>query len=639
MEGPDAPELGARARRRLQNKDKNEYVIKQGLDKAVALQGEVKTLLLSEISKRVVAASKGSHRLSMAIHLLVRDLIAAKKDIRDIELPDFLSSKNATFAYQIMTGQGVSKKPDPVIQTFLEQRELLLPKPPPRFPGDTNSLVRASDMYLTNYRTYLVTNFKAIQSRFVSIWGERHGIPEKERHILRYLINGWEYSRALPEWASKNFVTRMTQFHRQVLDLTDTPLCESWLKGNYERIVLYFYLLSNFFKKNSSKEVLLAPVANIRATFLHIDTPVLYGILKNTGIVTCNFKTFDTLRNEQWGSIFNVTNCLTLRQKVYASFTHTIQTDGISVCTHFRRPNLKPDPVVVVKKAPSPRIIGNDPGRVVLFYGAELTANGKYRYYKLSRAKYYQDSGITDANRKKDIWNTEIQEELDQMSKNSARGTGINSFLGYLSTVNEHSDTLWNEYLKRRWGRQRFKLYGGKKSVYDLFFKSLEDGSGRKVVVAYGDAGFASTNKNELSAPTTTLQRECKKWHKVALIDEFRTTQIHSRTDTKLASVIENGKKVRGLLWCDSTNNSKFVSRDKNAAENMERCYRLAERPFQLRRTSPKLADPASVRIKAFGASVQPNRIEPNEMFNPFQIEWAASSLRHMNLLFHNLFV
>lgn len=644
--GRDPPELGCRSKRRIENKKTNEYVIKKGLNKSLAIQGDQKKLLLDEISKRVVAVSKGSHRLSLAINLLVRDTICPQKDIRNAVLPDFLSSKNATFAYQLMTGQDESRKPDITVKTFLDKRETFLPKPPVRFPGDTNSLVRASDMYITNYRTYLVTNFKAIQCRFVSIWCARHQIPDNEKHFIRYLINGWKLPNNVPNWAmvldKKTF--NMIKFHRQLLNLNTVPLCEKWLKSNYERIVIYFYFLSNFFKKNSSKELLLAPISNIRATFLHIDTTVLYGILKSIGIITCNFKTFDSLRNEQWLSIFDVQKPLTSRQKNYANFTHTVQTDGISICIHYRRPKLNTlnpeEPIVIDKKEDAnTRIIGNDPGRVILFYGAEKVNETKYKYYKLSRKNYYQDSGITDANKKKDKWNMEIQEPLTELSKNSPKGTSVKGFLSYLEKVNIHYTILWNEYLKKRWGRSRFNLYSGKKSVYDLFFQSLDDGSGKKLVIAYGDAGFASTNKHELSAPTTTLQKQCKKWYKTELVDEFRTTQIHSRTNTKLASVLENGKKVRGLLWCDSTNNSKFVNRDKNAAENMERCYRLVERPVQLSRTSPKLEEPAPVRIKAFEAVIVPRRGESNEVFNPFGFEWAASSSKKVNLLFHNLFV
>jgi len=106
--------------------------------------------------------------------------------------------------------------------------------------------------------------------------------------------------------------------------------------------------------------------------------------------------------------------------------------------------------------------------------------------------------------------------------------------------------------------------------------------------------------KGEISVPTSRLEKECKRRYHVVKIDEFRTTQIHYETNLKLASVYEKDEKypVRGLLWCSSTNSSKFVNRDKNAALNMLRIYNDVIRHESLTRGTPVQTKPKSRIIK-----------------------------------------
>ncbi|RPJ64390.1 MAG: hypothetical protein EHM20_18465, partial [Alphaproteobacteria bacterium] len=73
----------------------------------------------------------------------------------------------------------------------------------------------------------------------------------------------------------------------------------------------------------------------------------------------------------------------------------------------------------------------------------------------------------------------------------------------------KHYTVLWDHYTQQKWARQRFALYSGKKSVYDKFFTRIKrGGQGRRTIIAYGDAGFASTARNELSATTSRSLKE-----------------------------------------------------------------------------------------------------------------------------------
>jgi hypothetical protein len=112
----------------------------------------------------------------------------------------------------------------------------------------------------------------------------------------------------------------------------------------------------------------------------------------------------------------------------------------------------------------------------------------------------------------------------------------------------------------------------------------LDDKSGRKLIIAFGDVGFASTAKNELSAPTSALQPQCKKWYKIVKVDEYRTTQLEYGTNRILTKVKESKiskdgkpfiKTIRGLLMSKTSKLCKFIDRDLNAAKNILKCYRM----------------------------------------------------------------
>jgi len=150
---------------------------------------------------------------------------------------------------------------------------------------------------------------------------------------------------------------------------------------------------------------------------------------------------------------------------------------------------------------------------------------------------------------------------------------------------------LWKEYLKKRWRRQRFRLYGGKKRIFAKFLNTL--GPSDDVVLAFGAAKFAPGGKGEVSVPTTRAFKECNFRFDIEVVDEFRTSKINYRDDQILDLVatqsIKDAKmsQIRGLLWCRSTDNTnqqkgKFIDRDINAALNIRRC--ISNRPLVLTR-------------------------------------------------------
>jgi hypothetical protein len=589
-----------RTLRREKRSEKNEYVIKVSLEKSLA-DLDNKQALMADLLRRVEAGSKAAHRLSMAVNLLIQDRLNRRNPFA-FALPEFLNTKNATAGFQLIVGLDRATKPDADVQEFLNEYNAVLPPPPTRYQGDANTLVRAADQYFTNLRTYLQTTFYKRQVSYCRAWAAKHGIDTREVNVILRLINGFQIREA---YEPTRKVAQLIAFHRQFLfqdEYSETARAsEIWIQTHTTHVIQYFALLNKYLAQCEKKTFVLAPVASIRAHFIHIDTNVLHGMMRGLKLTSSTQKAFRDNQQQEWDAVFHTQKWLTTRQRTYATFTGTVQTDGVALCIHYLRPKREAATERTDDRKDSDRVIAVDPGRVTMFTGVEVLENERWKVYRLSRAKYYTESGILKARGKTECWTKNVQVELAYLSKYSPKGVSKRNFLKYLKAVRTHSDALWSEYLKRRWGRQRFALYSGKKSTLDRFLRSLNDGSGRRIVLAYGDAGFASTGPGEMSVPTTTLFRTCCRWYKTESVDEFRTSQIHWQTNERMAEVKlgNSNKTVRGLRWCGSTNKGKFVDRDVNAALNIRRCYLHPDaRPVSLQRVTPTAEKPNNKKIR-----------------------------------------
>jgi hypothetical protein len=329
---------------------------------------------------------------------------------------------------------------------------------------------------------------------------------------------------------------------------------------------------------------------------MYIDSNVFYGILKECKypINSTSVIKFRDEYSEKCNEIFNPNKLLTKNQIDQGfKFTGTMKTDGVAINFHFRRPKLIYSTKEIYRNDPNIRVIGQDPGRTTLFCGVEELRDGTFKKYSLSRGQFYTDTGIKKATQKSNKWNVKyLGVILDELSQTNSRSNSYNDFLCYVSVIKKYYIKLWEEGSKKRHSRQRFKIYSSKKSVYDKFFQSFKNKNDqREIVIAYGDSGFASTAKYELSAPTTELEKQCKKWYKIVKVDEFRTTKLHYGTGILLGKVYEKQdesiKMVRGLLWYTNktTKESKFINRDTNASKNILKCYRMyPERPSGMSR-------------------------------------------------------
>ena len=155
------------------------------------------------------------------------------------------------------------------------------------------------------------------------------------------------------------------------------------------------------------------------------------------------------------------------------------------------------------------RVLGLDPGRTNIYFVVEELADGTFKFYKLTRAQYYQESGINQANAQSKSWLERVKHLQDILSTVSSKGASKVNFVTYINTITPIRDRLFTEHFRKCWRNQRLRLYGGKKRVFANFFnKLMENANGRETVIAYGSAKFNPGGKNDVSVPTTRAFKE-----------------------------------------------------------------------------------------------------------------------------------
>ena len=227
-------------------------------------------------------------------------------------------------------------------------------------------------------------------------------------------------------------------------------------------------------------------------------------------------------------------------------------------------------------------VVGVDPGNtnIITIAAPKRAEDGTdgnlrqkdMRLSRFSRARYYRESGVMNARKKTEKWNSGMKDHPEHLSGVTSRGADFEAFRKFVEVRMAHWDVLWEEYTMPRWARLRVKLYCGKQRAFANFFNqlsALKENENQKLVVAYG-AGRWKTQKGTTPAPTTRTYKECARRFVTIPVDEFRTTFTHHVLGCTLQRVeiekcqpspadikkygamteeqIERKAKVRGLL-------------------------------------------------------------------------------------------
>jgi len=554
---------------------------------------EVAARIIKQLKLRVEAYSRRVVNASVALVGIVKGLFRRDIDgdvqmdedlswIADVHVPPEIFTQ--TFVRQLFLGTAEANLPSQmVVQCHQAHPQLLLPGN--RHLGDRNIYSAGAIQYLTNLKNALRTE---LDDR-IRIACRRIGLQPEEEKVVRYRINGWtlpaRFGCCLPQTAAADAAVAI---HRRMLGLAGlAQIDDDWIKNDAHlpSLLRYSVYLNKIYEASENKLYNLVPVCSIRAHFIRIDTSVLYGVLRDAGVVdrTLDAKTFVTLRDVFWFDTFDFRKI----RPGGSTFEWSVTTDGVSLCTTFEKeaaPRSDDDatrPEYVA--SPTDVVVGNDPGRINIYYMAGIR-DGRTRVSKLTRKQYYAESGCTAARRVTERWTRCIQPHLDALSSASSKGTSWTGHEWYLIQLGLHQEALWVEYMKPRWARQRLSLYGGKKRVFANFFNRLASTfPGGRLVIAYGNAKFPSGGAGEQSVPTTRAYKECVSRVCTYSTDEFRTSKVHCADDSVLQLVSTRSRPrfaLRGLLFNPELD--RFVSRDLNAALNIRRILIGPTRPVIL---------------------------------------------------------
>lgn len=411
--------------------------IRCGLDPSLSLR------VVNAIKSRVEAYSRRIVNGSLALNGIIRSLFKADYQdnsmvdnfsaidfswILDVDLPQEIFTQ--TFIRQLLLGTESAKKPSPIIEQFHECHPQLLLEGRRQL-GDRNIYSAGATQYLTNLKNALRTE---LDDRIKIACRRDNTLQSDDVKVVFYLIHGWQlppsFGCCLP---LSRTATDFVSIHRRMLGLEETTKVDDrWLSddSNLPHMLRYNVFLNVVYQSMDSTLFNIVPVCNIRAHFIRIDTSVLYGILREVGVISQSMSAslFDQLRDVFWFDTFDFRKIKTSR----SNFGWSVTTDGISLCTTFEK---EAEALPVGSSPSSPtyvptsndKVVGNDPGRVNIYFMAAID-NGKTKVAKLTRRQYYTESGCTTARVNSERWNKGIKDHLDAFSTASTKGVSWTAY-------------------------------------------------------------------------------------------------------------------------------------------------------------------------------------------------------------------
>ena len=584
-------------------------VVKSALRRYIKGSNSFVNTIIDRINERVRVLSRKTVDMTIAFAGWIKEKFDSVPDPATVNLDHVFEQ---TFFRQFLLGIDGAVMPDPRIADYHTRHPDLRPSTE-RHLGDRNLYSSAALRYETNLKNALRFSADNRIRCFCHRFAELHHLSSTEYVGMIYQLCGWP---TLPRnlgggvFPMRRDVHEAIREHRHVLGFT--VFDKAWLRSDtcLEPLLRYNVLLNRFYEANEMKLFNVVPICNIKSHFVTIDTHVLYGIMKEVGVLDdSNSANYITEREKHWHATFKIAQL----EGKECSFGYSIDTDGTSMCMHFERIKvffdgedttgkiIVPDEIFV--PGPNDLVTGCDPGRINIYYMATILPDGSIKTFILTRKQYYSESGIFASRRHIEHWNLGIKEHLEALSEVSSKGSSLQRHKMYLNVYYLHRDALWKEYTKPRWARQRLSLYGGKKRVFSRFFNNMTNELWSAVpdcniVVAYGAAKFAPGGRGELSVPTSRAYKECVSRVTTKATPEFRSSKVDYLDDTvlQLVAVKKTRFSLRGVLY--NVARKEFVSRDLNGAMNIRR-YLLHQPDILNRRlATEKLVQRIVKRIK-----------------------------------------
>lgn len=533
--------------------------------------------LLENIEKLVMYVSRVKHRGSLFFNML---LIHCCEN--DLPFPNLDS--DTTYFQTFMVGIGKARKPDVTMQSFYQSVQDKLPLIE-MMSYATQAVTYASNEYHTNFINSVWMNYQQRQKTHILYLLRKEGMDKKRAKkrvgVIQSAINGWLKKEVKFQGNEERFI----DLYRLEYDIHE-EVSDAWIKMNIGKVIRYYYKIMKEASEDE-KHFSLAPIYTIKRHFFSIDVRVLQGLLK---ITFPDVKGIDELQKDEiFANSFNVS-----KLKSHASFSHMIQTDGVSMCVHFKTP-LREQQSTKRQKHQHERVISVDPGRSNLVYAYEKTPDGKEKKYKVTRNQYYRETGKDNLNVLNAKWNHENKSLNDVLAKHSLKTVVLSKYIEFLNDFKGIADELWEAKTKEKRANAHFRVYTLQQKFWDRFFKRVYKEGDAKPIIAYGNASVRATARNERSVPVKYVYDEFKKRFHVEDVDEFRSTCICNCCKKDALEVVQKVEKnvededgkvkkkyvnepVRGLRYCKNTR--RFLDRDLNAAKNILECFYERDKIF-----------------------------------------------------------
>lgn len=554
--------------------DERECVVKCCLKRSLHIQS-----VIPLIEKYVLNSSRIFHHGTLLVNHYVCDMFRRGVPIEEFK---FLSDQMFFYNAFCAVAKPVKECKYSDLFRFFNEKSELYPQDIGRIKSDGPVLNAAAKQITTNVATYLQFNFarrlfhviKASMSQYAG---------KGTLNAMKWIVMG------MPRYAAHRVLNQeQTVLVRQLRTLIlgedeadDVEIDNKWMSKHPERILYFFWWILERISSDGLKvkSFNLLPVMSQKRHFIAISADVLKELLICTQVVPekINKKVFQDFIDEHRTSMF--------RTPRHSKLGNTIETDGVSVCFHVLKTI---NDIVPVKKSkskkksaypPKPenmmkeKVVAVDPGRCNIASTVQLNIDGSWKKCCLTRKQFYRDSHVTSNKKKMERLDKRfIPAEMAGLSECISKTSDVPMFENYLATKKNFDKRLWKHRFERCFGLMAMDNYIHKKKTIDKFWQHTV-GLKTDMVVAYGDAGFSSNGKGELSVPTCKMKGAAGRFSPLFMVDENRTSKTCCECGKDLLGIKVPGspKPLRAVRRCGSNEcrEVSLKSRDWSAAINI----------------------------------------------------------------------
>lgn len=214
-----------------------------------------------------------------------------------------------------------------------------------------------------------------------------------------------------------------------------------------------------------------------------------------------------------------------------------------------------------------------DEGMKNVIYGKDKNGN-KFIYrcrQHLNRNKRLKYQRIIKNHKDK----LEITTEENKLSDYNSKSCNLNKFKEFIKKKNELNEILLEKYKDDKFRQYKWYSYIQKKRAEDRLVNDIKEKYDKDTILIIGDWSKGETKIKRISVPNKGLKRKLSEHFTIYMIDEFRTSCLHYKTENRCENMYVNDKKgvsrkLHSVLTFKAENNRLgCINRDENATNNM----------------------------------------------------------------------